>query len=223
MWDRVFNPDNKLFTAIRKILDMVVIGITWLLCNVTVILAGPASAGLYYAMVKSVRCDRSYALREFWSGVRKNFKKGLLIQLILLALGWAIFALDIQSILFYMVDKEMPDTVFLIAFFLKYLLYFGINMWVYPLLSRFEGGSFRILYSAFLTMLRNIHKTFLGCLLGLLGVFVCLEMPILVLIVPGIVAFFMTYLVEPYLRRLCWEKQENGGQTEHADPWYLET
>lgn len=223
MWDRVFSPDSKLFTAIRKIIDIVMIGITWLICNVTLILGGPASAGLYYSMVKAVRCDRSYALREFWSGVRQNFKKGLLIYVILLVLGWAIFALDIQTIMLYIAERTFPDTIFLIAFLLKLLLYFGINMWVYPLLSRFEGGSFKILYSAFLTMLRNIHKTFLGGILAILGILVCLYMPILVLVVPGIVAFFMSYLVEPYLRRLCWDKQENGGQTEHADPWYLQT
>ena len=83
---KIFSVDNKFFTTINKIVDMMWLSILWSLCSlpllfllftfmveqqivlllivllpIAFITIGPASAALYYAIVKSVRRERSYA------------------------------------------------------------------------------------------------------------------------------------------------------------------
>ena len=59
--------ESKLRQAIGFIIDLVFVGILWLLCSLPVLTLGPASTALYYAIVKNVRHDRGQLSRVFFA------------------------------------------------------------------------------------------------------------------------------------------------------------
>ena len=104
------NPDNKFFSFMGKAFDILVLNAIWLLLCVplpiltitwivktesllfliltflTILPIVPATTALYYAVVKSVRKERSYAIKEFFRSFVRNFKQGVVLSLIALAL-----------------------------------------------------------------------------------------------------------------------------------------
>ena len=104
---KFFSVDNKFFTTINKIVDMMWLSILWSVCCLPLlflifsiivnyemlllsivllpigfITVGPASAALYYAIVKSVRRERSYATKCFFHAFKVNFKVGFISSMI---------------------------------------------------------------------------------------------------------------------------------------------
>ena len=88
MLESLFNPENALMCFINKIIDLVVLSILWTLCSAPLVTMGAASAALYYALTKSVRCQRGHAAKEFWRAFKSNLKRGILFELVWAALAF---------------------------------------------------------------------------------------------------------------------------------------
>ena len=76
--------ESKLHAVLTAILDIVWLGILWLLCSLPILPLGAASTALYYSMVKCVRHERGHATREFFRAFRLNFRQATLLWLICL-------------------------------------------------------------------------------------------------------------------------------------------
>ena len=72
----LFNMDNAFFSFISKVCDIMILSTVWILLCIPIITIGPASTALYYAVVKVVRRERGYLLREFFRSFKMNFKRG---------------------------------------------------------------------------------------------------------------------------------------------------
>ena len=57
--------------------QIIILSILWLICCLPIITLGPSTAALYYAVVKSVRCQRGSFLHEFFSSFKANLLPGL--------------------------------------------------------------------------------------------------------------------------------------------------
>ncbi len=122
-----FNPDNKFFTFMGKVFDVILLNIYWLLLYVpffvflyifgttgiifwlvpmilSLIVVVPSFVALYYSMVKSVRHNRSYVTKEFFRSFVSNFKQGAIASAIFLSIV-AFLSLD----LFYLIGLCMPE------------------------------------------------------------------------------------------------------------------
>lgn len=159
---KFFSVDNKFFTTINKIVDMLWLSILWSACclpllfllfsiiveNELVLLiivllpvgfitVGPASAALYYAVVKSVRRERSYATKCFFHAFKVNFKVGFISSMIL-GLVTAILLLDLIYAPYTMPFDESLQPYIRGVFLGMGVVVVFILVWMYPLLSRFE-------------------------------------------------------------------------------------
>ena len=100
------NPDNKFFTFMGKVFDTLVLNTVWLLICVqlpvltvvwlaktenflfllltvlTLLPVVPATTAQYYSVVKSVRRERSYAIKEFFRSFMRNLKQGAVFSAI---------------------------------------------------------------------------------------------------------------------------------------------
>ena len=84
--------ESRLHQVLTAIIDILWLGLLWLLCSLPLVTLGAASTALYYSMVKCVRHERSRATREFFHAFRQNFRQATLLWLIclgVLALGLA--------------------------------------------------------------------------------------------------------------------------------------
>jgi len=67
---RAFSMDNPIFVFIGKAVDVIFLGILWLVLCLPIVTAGPASAALYYVMIKNVRRERGMLFKEFFGAFR---------------------------------------------------------------------------------------------------------------------------------------------------------
>lgn len=89
---------ESLGTFLRNSWDLIILNWLWILCSLPVVTIGPATCGLYSVTLKLARKESVYPVKEFFRGFRDNFKTGLVLGLMALALlvvcaGDAYFAL----------------------------------------------------------------------------------------------------------------------------------
>lgn len=90
---------ESLGTFLRNLWDLMILNWLWLLCSLPVITLGPATCGLYSVTLKLARKEPVYPVKDFFRGIRENWKPGLVLGLLVLGLlavaaGDAWFALS---------------------------------------------------------------------------------------------------------------------------------
>lgn len=82
--------DSPIFDKTNQIADILGAGFLWLLCSVPLITIGPATAALYYTIVKVVRRNRETVIKSFFYSFKSNLKQGILFTIFYLLYGAAI-------------------------------------------------------------------------------------------------------------------------------------
>ena len=99
MFEALFNPENAFMSFINKVIDLVVLSIVFTLCCIPIVTIGTAWAALYYAVVKTVRRHRSYAVREFWHAFKDNLRQGVIVHIIWLLFAFMMLVTDLPLVL----------------------------------------------------------------------------------------------------------------------------
>ncbi len=218
MLESLFNPENALMCFINKIIDLVVLSILWTLCSAPLVTMGAASAALYYALTKSVRCQRGHAAKEFWRAFKSNLKRGILFELVWAALAFMMLVTDVPLVTTFLDTGKVQNVFLLILFAVKAVLLIGAACWYYPMISRFEQGVWKTAEAAVFTMLRHALRSILVILLTVFAVSLLVAEPLLLAIIPGVSAWLLSFLQEPVFRALY----DSAEVPEDDDPWYRE-
>ena len=218
MLESLFNPENALMCFINKIIDLVVLSILWTLCSAPLVTMGAASAALYYALTKSVRCQRGHAAKEFWRAFKSNLKRGILFELVWAALAFMMLVTDVPLVTTFLDTGKVQNVFLLILFAVKAVLLIGAACWYYPMISRFEQGVWKTAEAAVFTMLRHALRSILVILLTVFAVSLLVAEPLLLAIVPGVSAWLLSFLQEPVFRALY----DSAEVPEDDGPWYRE-
>lgn len=219
MLHSLFDPDNGFSSVVGKIIDMVVLSLVFAFCCLPIVTAGPACSALYYGVVKSVRRQRSYCVREFFREFRASLKKGILVHLILMGLAAVFFSADMPLMLSFFEKGTVDNIFFGLLFLCKLLVLLGLCCWLYPLLSRYEQGVLSCFQWALHLLLKHFPRTLLCILLALASAFLFWLEPLLICILPSATALLVSFLTEPVLRAICREEDAAGSE---KDSWYLE-
>lgn len=218
MLESLFNPENAFMCFINKIIDLVVLSILWTLCSAPLVTMGAASAALYYAVTKSVRCQRGHAAKEFWRAFKSNLKRGILFELVWAALAFMMLVTDVPLVTTFLDTGKVQNVFLLILFAVKAVLLIGAACWYYPMISRFEQGVWKTAEAAVFTMLRHALRSIFVIVLTVFAVSLLVAEPLLLAIVPGVSAWLLSFLQEPVFRALY----DSAEVPEDDDPWYRE-
>jgi len=202
--------------------DFLALSIAWLLCCIPVVTIGPATAALYYAAAKCVRRGERELLLNFWNSLKENFKVALLAGIPCLGLlgmyAWGYTRLY---------DGAMTGVqAFQLGFFaycvLGLFLLGAIGM-VCPLISRFPVTAAQALGRSCQMSFRHLPYTLVLGVLLFIGEEAVSFQPLLVMLVPGTVAWLCTFPMERVLR--CYVPEEERLAAEELPreerPWYL--
>ena len=63
--DRFFNMDNKFFTFMSRVADLIILNLLCIVCCIPVVTIGPSIAAMFYVTLKMVRNEESYIVRGF--------------------------------------------------------------------------------------------------------------------------------------------------------------
>lgn len=245
------NPDNKFFSFMGKAFDIVVLNTIWLLLCLplpvlTIVWVGqtgilvfliltfltllpivPATTALYYAIVKSVRRERSYAIKEYFRSFKRNFKQGAVFSLIAIALIFVLY-IDFKYALELMQAQENSGSIYFGVFIVISLLVSAMYMYVCPILSRFDMKVGGILKTAFVMAARHLLTTVLLLILAvgvLLGCYILLPG---IFFLPAVATLLASFLIEKVFKKYMPEKEEPeldaAGEEigQEKDEWYLE-
>lgn len=215
----LWNPDNTFFSMIRKLLYLMELSIIWVLLCLPVITIGPASAALYYSVVKAVRRERSYPVKEFFRAFRANLKRGMVITVLLLAAGIASGCADYIILLPCLRLEHLQDYLLVVLFIIKIYLFLGVLTHIFPLISRFETGTIKLVESALLLTVRHFFRTLLQIGLLLVVVLAVWAEESLLVIVPAVYYLTKSFLLEPIYQKY-YAAQDLDGTNGIADAWY---
>lgn len=203
----IFNLDNPVWRFIGKLADVFMLHVVCLICCIPIVTIGPAITALYYVMIKEVRDEESHIFRMYFKSFKLNFKQGIIIWLIVLAVG-AFFAVDIW---FYKSHAENSfSKVLLVLFMAVFLIYFFTITYVFPVLSRFDNTIKKTLIYSFMMAIRHLPFTILIVVINvglfILGNFV---IPVYPLIGVGLSAFLTAYIFNHIFNKYIPEEKHD--------------
>lgn len=213
--ERFFGADGLLVNFLTKFGQLVMLTVVWIICCIPIITIGPAVSALYYAVMKSVRKDVGYPVKEFFRSFKRTLRDGIIFTVIYLL--WAVLVyVNVQYLA--NVPGGMSHLFMIYAYIVLVALSAGLACYLFPALSRFNVNRSRLVKMALYMTLSRFPLTVVLVAVPIGLVWLCLyHLPAACLLfVPGVWCYISTFLVEPALKKFIPEP-ENGEKA-----WYDE-
>ena len=206
----LFNPDNKFFTFMGKVADLMILNF---LCIIT---------AMYYTTMKMVKNEETYIVRGFFHSFRQNLKQGIIIHLIMLVLG-LVLIFD----LYFSRSMQGEGSFYKV---LAYIFMVGLTVfamvftYIYPVLAKFYNTIKHTFKNALLMSIRHLPYTLLMLAITIvpwiIGIFVNGALSMVVLFY-----FLMGFSVVCYLHSIFFVKifdkyipqEEEGEENEEKE------
>lgn len=205
-----FDPDSPLMNGLSRITDLVLLNLITLAACLPVVTAGASLTAMHYVLLKMVRGEEGYILRGWLRSFKQNFRQATLVWLLFLAAG-LMALLDIWMAAYGGGGLLMVLRILLI---LAALTAYADFLWVFPLLSRFEGTVPGILSAAMAMAFRAFPRTLAMGAAGALPMIIWFLFPSMAPLVvlfgaslPGLVS---AYMYSPLFKKL--EKEREKGE-----------
>ncbi len=243
---KLFDLDSPLMRILNKVADLMILNVaTLLFCvpglfsgyvalqiymsegviNLPAILMfvvlsipiGSALTGMHFVLLKMVRGDEAYIIKDFWKSFKLNFKQASVIWLIFEVAGFLLIA-DYKI---YMGSDTFPK-IMLIMTGVVAIVIFIIYIYVFPVLSRFSNTIGNTIKNSFFMSILGLPRT-LGMILitgasfalPVLGATLIYRIfPIYLLFGLSLPGFLCALLYSPLFKRFEPEVKEEKMSTE---------
>ena len=173
--NNIFNPDNKFFSFMGRVADLMILNLLCIVCCIPVVTAGPAIAAMYYITLKMARNEESYVVKGFFHSFKQNLKQGIVIQIIMLLLG-IVLAFDLYFCRM-MSGQGAVYRIFSYIFVAALFVYAMLFLWIYPVLAKFFNTTKNLFRNSILMSIRHLPYTALMILVT--------AAPVLVFFIPS--------------------------------------
>lgn len=161
----ILNPNNKFFTMMTKVADLIILNLLFLLCSLPIFTIGAALSSMYSVTMKLAKGEEPSILKEFFKAMTINFKSSTII--------WVINLLVFMVIYFdlYFVEGILHSSLgdFLrISFLTLSLIFFTMSSYAFPMVAKFYNSTGNYLKNSFLMALKHLPGTFLILIINLI-------------------------------------------------------
>ncbi|MGX8688446.1 MAG: YesL family protein [bacterium] len=212
-----FDPDSPLMSGLSRMTDLVLLNLITLAGCLPVITAGASLTAMHYVLLKMVRGEEGYVAADWLKSFKRNFRQATLIWLVFLAAG-VMALVDLWIIAYGAGSTALAVRVLLI---LVILMVYGVFLWIFPILARFEGTVPMIAASAAAMAFRALPATLAMGAAGALPVFIWIFLPSMAPLVilfgasfPGMVS---AYICSPLFGKLEKELKKTEKDPEEED------
>lgn len=160
----LFRIDGPVYAFLKRLTNMMIVSLYWVLCCIPIFTIGPATAAMYYVSLKIARGEEPPITRSFFHSFKDNFKQGSLITLLLGVIGIVLY-ID------YWIIPDMTGTiktVLSVIFIFFGFCYVLICTYVFPLLAQFANTIRQTLKNAFILSVRYLPRSILMIVYNLL-------------------------------------------------------
>lgn len=169
---KIFDADNGFFRFMTRVADTLILNLFFLITSLPVVTIGASYTALYYYCTKAVANEEGYLWKSYWKSFKTNFVQGFLMEAFFVIVG-VILYIDIK----YLYGKFTTSGA--LGWRILFFIVIGMAlvavltfMYAFPLLSRFDNSTFRIIKNAAFMSIRHLPQTV--PLLLILGVAVLL-------------------------------------------------
>lgn len=213
-----FNLDNPIFTFLGKLFDIMVLSLVYIICCIPVITIGSATTALYYTIVKVIRKNRGYLMKEFFRSFKDNFKIG--------TISW-IFILLFSLILYInnQITQQMEGTMGVVLYYTyrsAAILILITTLYLFPVLSRFQLGVWQLFKTSFFLSIKHLPSTILLVLLAVIFGLASYLTIILILFAPALCLYVSSFLLERVFKKYIPKQDESEFGESKLDQWYLD-
>lgn len=212
-----FNMDNGIFTALSKIVDIILISIIWIICCIPIITIGPATTALYYTVVKVIRRERSYLIKEYFNSFKSNFKVGALSGILITFL----YAVLIFDRIFAGKLEGTEGFILLCVFNALLFLLTCVTIYIFPILSRFNMKLKQLFKISLFMAMKHLPTTILLFIITVVFLIATYVIGIAVVVTPALYALTTSLLLERVFKKYMPEKSDDD-ENSVKDEWYLE-
>ena len=153
--DRFFDANNPVMQFLSRIVDLAILNMMTIACMIPVVTAGAAITAMNNVLIHLVRKDETYVWKMFIKSFRQNLKQGIGLGL----LFTAVFAVaGIELMMLHSIDAK-SSTMFMIIITVIGVCVFGVGIYTFALLSRFENTVRGTLFNAVSLALGHIPRT----------------------------------------------------------------
>ncbi len=156
MFRQVLNPDNLLWRLISRGVDFVGLSIFWAALSLPVVTAGPATAALYYTVVKTFRQKEEGAFGIYWKSFVQNLRRGIPATLIFLPVLLMIFWG--YSVMYANTGSDFGAAMF-VAYYVALIIPLGLFCYLFPIMGRFDMKLGQLFKTSFALALRHLPST----------------------------------------------------------------
>ena len=210
----IFNPDNWFYRSTEKLVDLVFLSVFWMLGSLPVVTLGPSTAALYNAAVRCIRGDERNSWGVFLRTFRSELKVGVLATLAVLPA--AVLLIFLRGLLYQ--TAAGPVGYLLYAGYQVFLILpLGMVCYLFPVLSRFTFRTGGLLLNCAKLAVAHLPSTAaLGLLLSL-AIWVCSFLPLLLVVLPALMALVQSLLLERIFRPYILEQRARETETEEDE------
>lgn len=151
---KFFSVDSPLYRFLNRLWDVIQLNFFWLLCSIPIVTIGASTAAAFHVCMKMVDDEEGYISREFFKGLKENWKQGTVVGLLTILAAYAVY-LDIQ--IFEAVEGNPIG--FLIVAILSGFLFFLCLIYAFPLLTRYRNTLIGTLKNSFTIARRYFLRT----------------------------------------------------------------
>lgn len=206
----LFSAEGTFYSVSSKIVDMALLSILWLVGCIPVVTILTSTASMYQATVKCVRYDRGKAYQEFIDAYKKNLKQGIGLTLLYGGIG-ALIGYGDYFVFFLM--KNRTSLGFMAAVFMLLLtfVYLMNIVWIVPVFSRFSNTFGNLLRLNFVASVHFIIRSIVMIGIVVITVILILSYIPLIILLPSLALFVISYISEPGLHRYMPKQEEDNG------------
>ena len=215
---RIFNPDNRFFKLLGKLVDIIILSLFWALICSVLLPFGAATTAVYDCASHCLRKDESGPYARFFSTLKSNLVTGGVAGLIVLALGYGLW--NLHGLLYTLVvtGSQSWDMAYA-AFWVILVLITGVVAYWFPVLSRFEFNVGSLITTCLRLSMAHLPSTLLLGLVTTAAVIVVYVFIWPVLFVPCLWALAASLPLErifrPYMpAQAQGAEDEDEGETE---------
>lgn len=208
---KIFSMENPVMKALTIVADLLILNILTVVLSLPLITIGPAFAALNDITIRLVRGEEGYIIKPFFHAFKANFKKGVLISLILIGAAGILYLDYLAAVTFI---PELKVAIIAIA-----VILLAISFYVFALQARYENTLGATLKNAALLAVGNFPRTLFMviCAVGLWLVcihFYRIGTPVLILLGLSLPCYVNIMLLNAVFRKLEGEDAEDEEQAE---------
>lgn len=162
MLDRVFNYDNGFWRFMGKAGDMLLLSFFLLIFAIPLVTAGLGFCAVYYVIYKMIEHENFGTVKNFFKSVKQNLVQGIIITVILLAMGFFLWY-DIAILQAYLQVSGGGAKSYLLCGITGFMvfLYLVLLLYVFPVQARFYNKLHVTFITALALGLKHLPRTLL--------------------------------------------------------------